>query len=69
MISRYLRLPYFQHHIALGVPSWSPALLLQEEMGERQMDLEMETCLSFLPYHHGPFQGIREAPLWNVLFP
>ena len=66
MISRYLHIQYFQHHIDLGVPSWSPALLLQEEMGERQMDLEMETCLSFLPNHHGPFQGIREAPFWNV---
>ena len=40
-----------------GLPAWSPAVQLQEQVGEGEVDLEMETCLPFLSNHPGVLQG------------
>ena len=48
---------YFQLDSGAGVPAWSPAVQLQEQVGEGEVDLEVETCLPLLSNHPGLLQG------------
>ena len=40
-----------------GLPARSPAVQLREQVGEGEVDLEVETCLPFLSNHPGMLQG------------
>ena len=54
----------FQLDSDAGVPAWSPAVQLQEQVGEGEVDLEVETCLSLLSNHPGMLQGrLINSPL------
>ena len=53
--------PCFQLDSDAGVPAWSPAVQLQEQVGEGEVDLEVETCLSLLSNH----PGISGGTLWR----
>lgn len=48
---------FFQPYSGAGVLARSPAVQLQEEVGEEEMGLEVEDCLPFLSCHSGVIQG------------
>ena len=52
----------FQLDIVAGLPARSSAVQLQEEMGEGEMEMEVEICLPRLPHHLDFLQG-RFLPL------
>ena len=47
----------FQLDSDAGVPAWSPAVQLREQVGEGEVDLEVEICLPLLSNHPGMLQG------------
>lgn len=48
---------FFQFDSFAGVYSWCPAVQLQGEVGEGQVEVEMEASLPLLPTHPHTFQG------------
>ena len=46
-----------QPDLASGILPWCPAVQLEEQVGERGMEMEMETCLPLLPDHPHLLQG------------
>ena len=57
----------FQLDIDAGVPARSSAVQLQEEMGEGEMEMEVETCLPCLPHHLDFLQGrVSSSSLFSL---
>ena len=50
-------LPILQLDIVASLPARSSAVQLQEEMGEGEMEMEVEICLPCLPHHLDFLQG------------